>query len=83
MVHVCTTRKENMGPETLHVPFLYKGIRKKREPVSRFLLEKCLIIRFGSAEVALQQALESLAVAGKTHGTCPMGAPVIPSARAE
>ena len=36
--------KENMGPEKLHVPFLYKGIKKEREPVSRFPLEKCLIV---------------------------------------
>ena len=39
---------------------------KKREPVSRFPLKKCLIIRFGLAEVALQQALESLAMTGRS-----------------
>ena len=40
-------------------------------------------IGFGLAEVALQQALESLAVAGNPHGTSPMGTPMISSARAE
>ena len=30
MVHVCTTWRENMGPEKLHVPFLYK-MKIKRE----------------------------------------------------
>ena len=38
--------------------------QKEREPVSRFPLKTCLFIRFGLAEVALQQALESLAVTG-------------------
>ena len=57
--------------------------QKEREPVSRFPLEKCLFIRFGLAEVALQQALESLAVAGNPHGTSPMGTPMISFARAE
>ena len=42
--------------------------QKEREPVSRFPLKKCLFIRFGLTEVTLQQALESLAVAGLVAG---------------
>ena len=38
--------------------------QKEREPVVRFPLKKCLFIRFGLAEVTLQQALQSLAVTG-------------------
>ena len=38
--------------------------QKEREPVSRFPLEKCFFIRFGLAEVTLQQTLQSLAVTG-------------------
>ena len=37
---------------------------KEREPVPRFPLKKCLFMWFQLAEVALQQALESLTVAG-------------------
>ena len=42
--------------------------QKEREQVSPFPLKKCLFMRFGLAEVALQQALESLAVAGLVAG---------------
>ena len=38
--------------------------QKEREQVSPFPLKKCLFMRFQLAEVTLQQALESLAVAG-------------------
>ena len=38
-------------------------MQKEREQVSPFPLKKCLFMRFQLAEVALQQALESLAVA--------------------
>ena len=40
-------------------------------------LSKVLVYPVLLAEVALQQALESLAVAGKPHGNCPMGTPMI------
>ena len=42
--------------------------QKERESVSRFPLKQCLLIGVFLAEVALQQALESLAVAGLVAG---------------
>ena len=42
--------------------------QKEREPVPRFPLKKCLFMWFQLTEVTLQQALESLAVAGLGMG---------------
>ena len=49
--------------------------QKERGPISRSPLKKCLFIRFQLAEVALQQALERLAVTGPPHGAGPVGTP--------
>lgn len=64
-----------MEPEKLCVPFLYK-MKIKREgtglPVPS---QKAQNMDFSLAEVALQQALEGLAVAGSPHGAGPVGIP--------
>ncbi len=46
----------------------HRKTQKEREPVPRSPLKKCLFIRFGLAEVTLQQAFESLAVTGLVAG---------------
>ena len=51
-----------MGPEKLHVPFLYKMKMKREGTGFPIPSQKVLIMDFQLAEVALQQALESLAM---------------------
>ena len=57
-----------MGPEKLHVPFLYKMKMKREGTGFPIPSQKVQNMDFFLAEVPLQQALEGLAVAGLVAG---------------